>query len=189
MSRREFVKRMASFLMLAGAGAVGVYELIERQLSQDQQQAIKVLTGTSTSESVTSSYESQTPSSTALVTQTSSSQQTSQMTGTISTPNGYALVAAIGALGGKSSAYFNHPKFGLSLLVDFDGKWRAFSATCTHAPCTVQFNGSNIDCPCHGGVFSASDGSVQSGPPPSPLPEYDLSVVNGNLYVGMAKIN
>lgn len=99
-------------------------------------------------------------------------------------PQGYVLVASMSALAGKTSAYFNHPTGGLSILIDYGGSWRAFSAICTHAGCTVQFTGSEIYCPCHAGAFSATNGSVTAGPPPSPLPEYPVLVQNGNLYVG-----
>lgn len=52
-------------------------------------------------------------------------------------------------------------------------KYVAFSRLCTHASCPVFYNsGANqLDCPCHGGVFSAMDGSVLQGPPPRPLPK------------------
>lgn len=99
------------------------------------------------------------------------------------TPSGYVLVSPLSALSGKSSAYFNHPTRGLSILVDYGGEWRGFSAICTHAGCTVDFTGSEIYCPCHGGAFSPTSGSVLGGPPPSPLPEYTVLIQGGNLYV------
>lgn len=104
-------------------------------------------------------------------------------------PSGYVYVAPVSALSGKSSAYFNHPVYGSSILVDFGGAWRAFSAICTHAGCVVDFTGSAIYCPCHAGYFSPSNGSVQGGPPPSPLPEYGVTVQGGGLYVSRSRIN
>jgi Rieske Fe-S protein len=52
----------------------------------------------------------------------------------------------------------------------------AFSRLCTHNQCPVFYNaGDNqFDCPCHGGVFSATDGRVLDGPPPKPLPQIRL---------------
>jgi Rieske Fe-S protein len=48
----------------------------------------------------------------------------------------------------------------------------AFSRLCTHASCPLFFRPEEqrLDCPCHGGAFSALDGSVLAGPPPRPLP-------------------
>lgn len=65
------------------------------------------------------------------------------------------------------------------------GKFAAFSAICTHAGCTVQYQASNKQfiCPCHGGTYSASTGDVLGGPPPSPLPTIPVTVANGQLYV------
>ena len=57
------------------------------------------------------------------------------------------------------------------------GTFKAFSAVCTHEGCIVSdvANGT-ITCPCHRGQFSASDGSVQGGPPPAPLAEVAITV-------------
>lgn len=114
--------------------------------------------------------------------QSSTTSQTSSSTSQ-SAPPGYILVTPLSALAGKTSAYFNHPTQGLSLLVNSGGQWRAFSATCTHAPCTVQYAGSAISCPCHGGTYNPNTGAVTGGPPPSPLPELTVLVQNANLYV------
>jgi cytochrome b6-f complex iron-sulfur subunit len=65
--------------------------------------------------------------------------------------------------------------------------FRAFSAICTHLGCIVAWNPArhDIECPCHAGVFDAS-GQVVSGPPPRPLPEYPVVVVNGEVMVKSA---
>lgn len=67
------------------------------------------------------------------------------------------------------------------LLHESNGDFRAFSAVCTHAGCTVGLQGGEFVCPCHGGSYSASDGSVLGGPPPSPLPRLNIRVVNGDV--------
>ncbi len=56
------------------------------------------------------------------------------------------------------------------LVWDGDRAVRAFSATCTHLGCQVQWDGKDkkFRCPCHGGVYAA-DGAVLEGPPPRPL--------------------
>lgn len=51
------------------------------------------------------------------------------------------------------------------------GTYKAFSSICTHAGCRVaSIEGGQIICPCHQSHFSITDGSVVSGPAPSPLP-------------------
>lgn len=47
---------------------------------------------------------------------------------------------------------------------------RAFSATCTHLGCRVDWDAAArlFRCPCHGGAYDA-DGLVVAGPPPRPL--------------------
>jgi thiosulfate dehydrogenase [quinone] large subunit len=66
------------------------------------------------------------------------------------------------------------------------GAFRAFSAVCPHAGCTVQFDGTNdvFACPCHGSVFSAATGAVLQGPAPTGLSPIPVALgPNGQLYV------
>ncbi|MFF3005825.1 Rieske (2Fe-2S) protein [Kitasatospora sp. NPDC057940] len=64
------------------------------------------------------------------------------------------------------------------------GEYKAFSAVCTHAGCVVdQVKSQQIQCPCHGSRFAITDGAVQDGPAPRPLPAYAVTVDGGNLKV------
>jgi thiosulfate dehydrogenase [quinone] large subunit len=66
------------------------------------------------------------------------------------------------------------------------GDFRAFSAVCPHAGCTVQFDGTSdvFACPCHGSVFSATTGAVLQGPAPTGLSPIPVALgPNGQLYV------
>lgn len=64
------------------------------------------------------------------------------------------------------------------------GQFKAFSAVCTHAGCTVSTvaNGT-ISCPCHGSEFSATDGSVKGGPAKRPLAAKTVTDDGGTLRV------
>ena len=63
------------------------------------------------------------------------------------------------------------------------GTFRAFSAVCTHAGCTVgSVSGGTINCPCHGSRFNITNGSVVNGPAASPLPPVSIKV-QGNSIV------
>ena len=71
------------------------------------------------------------------------------------------------------------------LLVRTDqGDYKAFSATCTHLNCTVQYKDDTkqIWCACHNGMYDLSGHNV-SGPPPKPLEEYSVNVANGDIVV------
>ena len=53
-----------------------------------------------------------------------------------------------------------------------NGELVAFSQKCTHLSCAVYYAAERdrLECPCHEGYFSASNGRVLQGPPPRPLP-------------------
>ncbi|NUW32237.1 Rieske (2Fe-2S) protein [Nonomuraea sp. SMC257] len=58
-----------------------------------------------------------------------------------------------------------------------DGEFRAFTAVCTHAGCTVaSVSNGTINCPCHGSKFKIDDGSVAAGPADQPLAEKKIKV-------------
>jgi Rieske Fe-S protein len=156
---------------LVAIGAVSIVELLARAESGNQ------------------TYQLPTPPTTQSQssTQSSSRSQTQQQ---VPAPPGYILIGPLSALNGRTSAYFTHPTYGDSILVNVNGTWRAFSSTCTHAACTVQYSsGLPIYCPCHGATFSTSDGSVLGGPAPVALPEYGVQILEGNLYVTASTIN
>jgi Rieske Fe-S protein len=64
------------------------------------------------------------------------------------------------------------------------GELRAFTATCTHLGCIVQYRPdlSQIWCACHNGHFDLNGKNVE-GPPPKPLEEYTLNVRGDQIVV------
>ncbi|WP_030247829.1 MULTISPECIES: Rieske (2Fe-2S) protein [unclassified Streptomyces] len=57
------------------------------------------------------------------------------------------------------------------------GRFKAFSAICTHQRCTVgSVSDGTINCPCHGSRFRIADGSVAHGPATRPLPAEQITV-------------
>jgi len=78
-------------------------------------------------------------------------------------------------------------KFGRypAIVVHLDSGLKAYSAVCTHFACIVKWNAEaqRLDCPCHDGYFSAEDGTVVAGPPPSPLTMLETEIVDGQIYV------
>jgi Rieske Fe-S protein len=64
------------------------------------------------------------------------------------------------------------------------GRYRAFSAVCTHVGCLLnQVADGTIDCPCHGSKFRITNGSVVTGPAPAPLPKKRITVVRGTIIL------
>jgi Rieske Fe-S protein len=63
------------------------------------------------------------------------------------------------------------------------GVFKGFSATCTHAGCTVnKVADGTIDCPCHGSKFNL-DGSVANGPAQKPLEVRAIAVQGDDIVL------
>jgi len=78
-------------------------------------------------------------------------------------------------------------KFGrkpVLLLKTENGEFRAFNATCTHLDCIVQYrkDTKQIWCACHNGIYDLQ-GRTVSGPPPRPLEEYLVNIVNDEIII------
>jgi Rieske Fe-S protein len=94
------------------------------------------------------------------------------------------IAAKVGDLKPNSARIFrfgNRP--GLLLRIG-EGEYRAFSATCTHLSCTVQYRADlhEIWCACHNGLYDLNGRNV-SGPPPRPLENYQVHVRGEDLVV------
>jgi cytochrome b6-f complex iron-sulfur subunit len=72
------------------------------------------------------------------------------------------------------------------LVVNTSGGYIALSSVCTHQGCTVAYVSSagNIQCPCHGSMFSTS-GSVTNGPAPTSLQSYPVSKSGNVLTISL----
>ncbi|MBV2365680.1 Rieske (2Fe-2S) protein [Streptomonospora sp. NEAU-YY374] len=62
-----------------------------------------------------------------------------------------------------------------------EGDFKAFSAVCTHAGCTIQEVERTIHCLCHGSEFDVSTGDVLKGPAVEALRELPITVANGEI--------
>ncbi len=64
------------------------------------------------------------------------------------------------------------------------GDLRAFSATCTHLSCTVQYRKDFgvIWCACHNGKYDLTGRNI-SGPPPRPLEEYRVVLQGDEILI------
>jgi cytochrome b6-f complex iron-sulfur subunit len=64
------------------------------------------------------------------------------------------------------------------------GDFKAFSATCTHLDCTVQYDSELhiIWCACHNGQYDLNGKNI-GGPPPRPLSEYAVHIRGEEIVV------
>ncbi|MGH9812469.1 MAG: ubiquinol-cytochrome c reductase iron-sulfur subunit [Candidatus Acidiferrales bacterium] len=85
------------------------------------------------------------------------------------------VAARVDELAPNSAKIFRFGNRPGLLVRSADGAYRAFSATCTHLDCTVQYRNRETDiwCACHNGVYDLQGRNV-SGPPPRPLEAYDV---------------
>jgi Rieske Fe-S protein len=84
---------------------------------------------------------------------------------------------------GRIFKFGNRP--GL-LVKTASGELRAFSARCTHLDCTVQYREDlgHIWCACHNGHFDLNGRNIE-GPPPEPLPVFDVNVRGDQIVVSL----
>jgi Rieske Fe-S protein len=82
---------------------------------------------------------------------------------------------------GKIIKFGNKP---VILIRTANDEVRAFSATCTHLDCTVQFRKDfgMIWCACHNGKYDLN-GRNLSGPPPRPLDEFRVVVQGDEILI------
>jgi thiosulfate dehydrogenase [quinone] large subunit len=101
-----------------------------------------------------------------------------------SVPSGAVKLGPASRLPKGQAATYSDPADGSPdiLIRESDGGLKAFSAVCTHAGCTVGYEGGVIVCPCHGGEYSAETGEVIAGPPPSGLAPKKVLEAGGQIY-------
>lgn len=73
---------------------------------------------------------------------------------------------------------------GAWLRRNSEQEFTAYAVNCTHLGCPVRWESgaSLFMCPCHGGVYYAN-GKVAAGPPPLPLPNYNVRVNKGQVEI------
>ncbi len=75
-------------------------------------------------------------------------------------------------------------RIGAWLRRNNQDNFTVYSSKCTHLGCPVRWipSAELFMCPCHGGVYF-KDGDVAAGPPPQPLQQFPVRVLNGQVQV------
>ena len=94
-------------------------------------------------------------------------------------------IAAAGEIPAGGSLLFRYPtaEDPCILVRGADGRLDAFSQVCTHLACAVvhQPGARELECPCHKGSFSSTDGRPLAGPPTRRLPRILVEERGGDL--------
>jgi thiosulfate dehydrogenase [quinone] large subunit len=99
-----------------------------------------------------------------------------------SSPPGREITKASAVAPGSAFGFRDNSGRPAWLVHETAGDFRAFTATCTHQGCTVQYDANyGFVCPCHGGEYSAETGAVVAGPPPAPLTRLQVTVVGNSV--------
>lgn len=99
-------------------------------------------------------------------------------------PSGSVKLGPANRLARGEAASYSDPSDGSPDIVirQSNGALVAYSAVCTHAGCTVGYEGGQIVCPCHGAVYDPQTGAVVSGPAPAGLTPRKVSEQGGEIY-------
>jgi cytochrome b6-f complex iron-sulfur subunit len=94
------------------------------------------------------------------------------------------LAATIHEVKNNSGKIFKFGSRPAILVRTANGELRAFSATCTHLDCTVQYRDDvqHIWCACHNGHYDLNGINVD-GPPPRPLEQYSVNTKGDDVIV------
>jgi cytochrome b6-f complex iron-sulfur subunit len=70
------------------------------------------------------------------------------------------------------------------------GDFRALSAKCTHLDCNVQYKSDTkqIWCACHNGFYNL-EGQNISGPPPKPLSQYIVNIIDEKIMISKDELS
>ena len=92
-----------------------------------------------------------------------------------------AKLAEVPRNSGKIFKFGNKP--GILVRTD-SGELKAFSATCTHLDCIVQYrpDTKQILCACHNGQYNLNGKNI-GGPPPRPLEEFKVNTRGDDIVV------
>ncbi len=72
------------------------------------------------------------------------------------------------------------------LLANLEGTYYAIGNLCTHMGCPLSkgtLKGENVECVCHGSLFSLKSGAIVRGPGSKAVRKYNVKVENGQIMI------
>jgi nitrite reductase/ring-hydroxylating ferredoxin subunit len=72
------------------------------------------------------------------------------------------------------------------LVANLGGTYLAIGNVCTHDRCWLsdgRIISENVQCPCHGSMFSLRTGKATHRPAMDPVPVYSVTIENGEVFV------
>ncbi len=110
-------------------------------------------------------------------------------TGTLVLPFGaHPELSQVGGWANVQAPGYKDPVWGLDFVIVVQpsaGQYVAFSGTCTHAGCQVQFVNGQFHCPCHGSVYDIQGRRI-AGPAPQNLAKLDACADGCGVVVTLA---
>ena len=107
--------------------------------------------------------------------------------------NPQQTVARVGEIPVGGVKLFSYPTSGdrCILVRTTENEYVSYSQKCTHLSCAVYYSqeSNRLECPCHKGFFSITDGSVLQGPPSRPLPRIMLEKRGNDLIAVDVKVS
>ena len=93
-------------------------------------------------------------------------------------------VGKVDAFPANSSKIVQFGRDPVIVVLDDMGNFNALGATCTHLDCIVQYrpDSKSILCACHNGIYDLKGRNI-SGPPPRPLQQFDVKIVNEEILI------
>lgn len=99
--------------------------------------------------------------------------------------NNWRTIIALNKLEPKDVTPVEYNKLTLAVYDTDDGVFVS-DARCTHAGanlCDGYFDGMNIECPLHQGLFDARTGVAKAAPVTRPLKMYECRIRNGDVQI------
>lgn len=97
-------------------------------------------------------------------------------------------IIALSELETEDVTQVNFNKLTLAVYDTVDGIFVS-DARCTHAGanlCDGYFDGKNIECPLHQGLFDARTGAAKAAPVTRALKMYDTRIIDGEIQIKLA---